>query len=165
MNKCTVRRLWGNLPVKDATEILRVMPTERDVTKATRHDPSACAMAQACRRMFHSRSVLFFRTVAYVDVPQANGTRAVERYFLNANAREQILRFDRTGKFDPAGYTLHAPHKSKRLDAIAKKSREYYSQVEDKYNFNKRHKATPRVIHNVRNGTGAVRTLLLENGD
>ena len=153
-----IQRYWGDLPVVDAKDRLRIMPCAEDIEGATRRDPSMCAMAMACRRMFHSKNVLFLRTVAYVEVPSpVPGKRIVERFFLNKHAREQIAEFDKSGKFDPAGYILHAPHKAGKLDSKRKNNIKYRARVLAG-KAGTRH--NPKMITGVRDGTGHVRMMI-----
>lgn len=111
-----IERLWGNIPVVDATSDLRIFIKQCDIAKATRQDPEYCVLAQACSRLFGSSKVLFYRCVAYVELPDSNGVRKVERFIMKGDARSIVENFD-SGKdvIPDAGFLLRAPKPSEKL--------------------------------------------------
>jgi hypothetical protein len=113
-----IRRVWGDLDVVDAKSDLRVFILPEDVAKATPKDPAACVFAQACRRTFGAKKVLFFRTVAYVELPDDHGKRRVERFIMNSSMRDLIDRWDRGKDIIPdGGFLLRAPSRANTFDA------------------------------------------------
>lgn len=160
-----IRRLWGGLPVVDATKALRLFVRPEDVEKATPKDPGCCVFAQACKRVFNVDKILFFRSVAYVELPDREGKHRVERFFLPLTTRRYIAAFDRgEGIIPEAGFELVPPPPSerfanKRAENRARRAarkelsgtRESGSPRVNLYN------AIPRVLDlTVRSGTGAV---------
>ena len=73
----TLRRFFGDLPVVDADESLRIITNADDIRTAVRKDPRRCVFAQACRRLFGATTVLIFRSVACVRFAGRNGKRTV----------------------------------------------------------------------------------------
>jgi hypothetical protein len=109
-------RLWGDLPVVDSTADLRIIITPEDVRRATRKDPSCCVFAQAAKRQLGSTKVLFYRNVAYVDMPDEQGHRRVERYVMPKSMRGLVEAFDRGQvNIPPGGFLLKAPSPSQTL--------------------------------------------------
>lgn len=160
-----VRRTWGNVPVVDAKRELRVMILPVDVEKATRKDPGCCVFAQACIRSFGATKVLFYRTVAYVELPKEDGTSQVERFVMPKAMRDLIANFDMGKEVIPkAGFVLRPPAKSDSIDTEREKSRLYRENNKRKKLLGEAtgHGGTRRnpspVLHvmEVRNGTGAV---------
>lgn len=112
-----LRREWGDVPVIDAMKDLRVFVMPEDVAAATRKDPGFCVFAQACRRSYGSTKVMFWRTVAYVELPNAEGGIRVERFMLGDGVQALIRRFDEgKGVIPKAGFVLHAPPRGRKLD-------------------------------------------------
>lgn len=176
-----INRLWGDVPVVDATNDLRVFMCEDDIKGAMQKDPAHCVFARACQRSFGSSKVLFFRSVAYVELPKEDGSIRVERFQMGDSMRSMIEAFDRGEKIIPqAGFLLKAPRPSDRLDAVAahskscrkrKKARLLGEKVEDSDESAERiqkeeegigrgkgrYRDKPLVIDlAVRNGTGSV---------
>jgi hypothetical protein len=108
-----LKRHWGDVPVVDAQEDLRVFIQPADVTSATAKDPGHCVFAQACKRQFAATKVLFWRSVAYVELPSRDGKRRVERFIMSSEMRKLIQNFDR-GRTVPnvAGFVLKKPKPS-----------------------------------------------------
>jgi hypothetical protein len=103
--------MFQGRPVEEAKRALRVFPNANDADTAIQKDPAHCAFANACRRMFGSHEVVFFRTIAYVELPDGKGRGAthIERFYLPKAVRRQIIEFDRTGRFVADGYALAPP--------------------------------------------------------
>lgn len=111
-----IERLWGDVPVVDAKNDLRVIVQPCDVELATAKDPGCCVFAQACKRAFGATKVLFFRSVAYVELPTEEGERQVERFYLSNAMCELIKTFDKGNPVLPeGGFLLKAPTPSKTL--------------------------------------------------
>jgi hypothetical protein len=112
-----IRRVWGDIDVVDAQKDLRVFISPEDVLSARSKDPGCCVFAQACKRQFAATKVLFWRTVAYVELPSPSGKRRVERFELSPEMRSLIENFDR-GKKVPieAGFELRAVRPSRAFE-------------------------------------------------
>lgn len=92
---------------------------------AARQDPANCFFAKACQRLFDSTAVVFFRTVAYVDLPNNRGKRRLVRFALPAETRASIVRFDTTGEIAPGGYELLPPMPTQTLERKAASARNF----------------------------------------
>jgi hypothetical protein len=111
-----IQRIWGDVPVVDAKKDLRVVVQPCDVGDAKVKDPGHCVFARACKRSFGSTKVLFFRRVAYVELPCSDGTKRVERFLLTHAMRKLIATFDRGLPVLPeGGFELKAPPPSYTL--------------------------------------------------
>jgi hypothetical protein len=120
-----LQRVFNGLPVIDAKTPLRFFVSSADIQGADRKDPANCVIARACRRLFNSTTVLFWRSIAYVETIDENDKHQVERFVLNQITRRRIARFDRTGKADPAGYMLFPPAVSQQLDSARQYRKEW----------------------------------------
>jgi len=125
MNKLkeALNREWEDLPVVDAEEPLRVTIVESDIVTGKRKSPGCCAFANACRRSFGSSKVLFYRSVAYVEMADENGDRRVERFTLNGAAKAFVADFDKGKQVSTGGFTLNVARPSERLQSLSKKAR------------------------------------------
>ena len=122
--KAQIERLWGDVPVVDAKRPLRVFVQPEDVAAAVRKDPGCCVFAQACKRQFAATKVLFFKSVAYVELPTRNGGRRVERFQMPRDMRSLIENFDRGKAVDNfAGFELLPPNPSYTLDGLAEQNK------------------------------------------
>lgn len=110
-------RFFKGLPVKEATTPLYIVANSQDAKRAVQGDPEACALAQSCKRLFDSTAALFFRSRAYIDLPDTKGKRAVHRFRLTQETRDAIIEFDATGEFPPGGFVLLPFQPSQTLDA------------------------------------------------
>ncbi len=114
-----IRRLWGELEVVDAEKDLRVFIRPSDVKDARTKDPGHCVFAKACQRQFDATKVMFFKSVAYVDLPGVDGVRRVERFQMSPDMRKLVESFDRGKPFrDVAGFELRKPRPSYTLEAL-----------------------------------------------
>lgn len=120
-----VGRFFQGLPVIDAAEPLRVVVNRADVAGARKLDPNNCAFAKACRRLFDAHTVLVLRRTAYVELPDRNGRRIVNRFVISNATADKIITFDQTGEFPEGGFIFSAPPPSKTMDAHVKYAREY----------------------------------------
>lgn len=121
-----IRRLWGNMEVLDAETNISVIIRPEDVSDAVAKDPGACVFAQACKRTFDARKILFFRTVAYVEMPNEDGRRIVRRFRLTSGTRALIEAFDRgEGVIPGGGFILKSPSKGARLEYKRKRNRDW----------------------------------------
>ena len=112
-----IKRVWGDVEVVDAKKDLRVFIQPEDVSKATKKDPGCCVFAQACKRQFAATKVLFWRSVAYVELPGPRGKRRVERFILSSDVRDLIENFDKGNDVATlAGFELKAPGPSRTFE-------------------------------------------------
>jgi hypothetical protein len=119
-----IKRHWGDLEVIDARKDLRVFIQPEDVRSATAKDPGCCVFAQACKRQFSASKVLFWRSVAYVELPGPDGKRRVERFILSPEMRDLIENFDKGNTVaDVAGFELKKPRPSHTLAGKIQKNR------------------------------------------
>ena len=111
-----IKRHLGDLEVVEAPKDLRVFIQPEDVKTATAKDPGCCVFAQACKRQFAATKVVFWRAVAYVDLPGPDGKRRVERFLLSPEMRDLIENFDKGNKVaESAGFELKAPSPGRTL--------------------------------------------------
>jgi hypothetical protein len=111
-NKSTeeIQRLWGDVEVIDAEKDLRVFIKPEDVSSAKTKDPGCCVFAQACKRQFAATKVMFWKSVAYVELPGKDGHRRVERFILSPAMRSLIEDFDKGNPVAlSAGFELKRP--------------------------------------------------------
>lgn len=120
-----IRRLWGDVVVVDAEREIRIFIRPDDIANAIRKDESACVFAQACRRLYGCTKVMFFKSVAYIELPQDDGTKRVERFEMRDAMRRIVEAFDRGETVIPeAGFLLKPPRPSGRLDNERKRGAE-----------------------------------------
>ena len=135
-NKClrlqSITRLWGGIPVKDSEHDLRVIIKPCDVKGAVEKDPENCVFAKACRRSFGTKKVLFFRRIAYVEIPDENGESKVERFFMSESVHNLIRDFDRGNAIIPhGGFLLKAPSPSNTLESKRIKQRANEKRIKE----------------------------------
>ena len=169
-----IKRIWGDVEVVDAAKDLRVFVQPCDIDSAIKKDPGCCVFAQACKRQFAATKVLFWKHVAYVELPGPDGKRRVERFHLSVSMRKLIENFDKGDPILPeAGFELktvppseafgqRAKRNAKRL--LQKKARKealLNGTINSGGNEEEERKAkdkTPQIIDlEVRNGSGRVR--------
>lgn len=154
-----MKRLWGDFPVVDASSELRVFPNAKDIHDGRPKDPTNCAFSQACKRLYGSSKVMFLRNVAYVDLPQADGSRRVERFMLTQPMRRLIEEFDQTGVASPGGYVLRPPTPSFTFEG--RKEYNDRRQGRERVEHGPYGKRTdPLTLAGVRNGAGAVQAAM-----
>lgn len=124
-----IKRHWGDVEVVDAQANLRVFIQPEDVRSATKKDPGCCVFAQACKRQFAATKVLFWRSVAFVELPAPTGGRRVERFELSPQMRDLIDNFDR-GQEVPslAGFELKRPRPSQTFEGMARRKKAYHAK-------------------------------------
>jgi hypothetical protein len=114
-----LRRVFGDMEVVEATEALHIQPRPRDIKTAKRDDPANCAFSRACQRMYDSSVVLFFRTVAYVDLLDEHSVRKIYRFRIDRPAQEFIKAFDAGEDVGPGGFRLSPPPPGMTLNGAA----------------------------------------------
>lgn len=115
-----LKRWFEGLEVVEAEKELRIQPNAEDVKTAIRGDPRNCVFSRACQRMWGSRLVAFFGTVAYVDLLDGAGKRRVERFMISANGSKELRAWDEGKRFTPKGFLLLPPPPSNTLAGKAK---------------------------------------------
>ena len=159
-NAKLLKRIFGGLPVVDAKHGLRIFATKYDIGLAKRKDPTNCVWAKACRRLYGSKIVAFFRTVAYIELQDSKGNLRVERFMLTRPTIRSIASFDRTGKVDPAGYNLLPPSPRRTMDYNLQWSREYQATTRHRTPVTKKGTGPKKkIIAEVRDGKGLVKFL------
>lgn len=111
-------RMFHGMPVRDGTSSIRVQPNKTDIKKAVPGDPTHCAYAECLRRQWSAPNVWIFKTVAYVQLLDENGSAVIERYAIHEEARWYLDRFDNGDEVHPAGFVLTPPNMTAKLDNI-----------------------------------------------
>jgi hypothetical protein len=117
-----LNRMFKGMPVRDATGNMLISVVPADEVGAKPRDATDCVYAKACKRMYDSSAVLFFKRVVYVDLPEEDGTRVVRRFFASSKMTNAITEYDKTGTFKAGTYLLTAPGKGRSLEAHRKSS-------------------------------------------
>lgn len=165
-----IRRFFDGLEVIEAKRELRIQPNAVDSKDAVRDDPTACVFSRACQRVYGSQAVLFFKTIAYVDLlgtrGKSKGKRRIERFTIGHAGRKFIRDFDAGKVTSPAGFVLLPPSQCATLVGVAqskarlkKKSREAILVGQKRYGSKakrKPRKASVSRIKGLRNGMGMV---------
>lgn len=119
-----LKKWFGELEVIEAKKGIRIQPNESDIKNAVRNDPMKCVFSKACQRMWSAKTVVFFGTVAYVDLLDKNGVRHVERFMISSAGQKFIKAFDRGQKLSLKGFWLNAPTKSQTAKERTKNSKQ-----------------------------------------
>lgn len=99
-----------HLPIIDAKRPVTLVITKRDVTTADTKEPAHCVVAKACKRMMNAAEVRVHLSRTYVRANEGNWTR----FFTPRSLRQEIIAFDRGGKFEPGQYQLGVIPKAKQ---------------------------------------------------
>ena len=75
-----LKRYFGPLECVDAKKDIRVFVSRIDFKGARRKDETNCVLARACKRAFGCTKVMVLRGRAYLDLPQEDGSRKLERF-------------------------------------------------------------------------------------
>lgn len=94
-----------NVPIESARKSLTFIVEPEDVSKAARHTSDSCAAAIACRERLKVIDVRVHMSRVYIRFSKGKWLR----YLVSPKLREQIISFDREGKFAPGTYTLYPP--------------------------------------------------------
>jgi hypothetical protein len=106
------------LPIVNPTAPHRIVVTAGDVRRAKPMDETACAFAKACMRLDPDvERVQFKKTRAYLVYPDR-----IERYVNPAAVQQEIVAFDRGGRFAPGEYELRPLSPSQRRKPTGKVS-------------------------------------------
>ena len=158
---------WGDLPVVDATENLRLMVLQPDIETGQRMVPACCAFSNACTRSYGSGKVVFYRSVCYVEMADESGRKIIERYTMGTRTEKFIREFDEGKAVKPGAYVLNAPRPSERLLSEGKKARNRRAVAKRKAEilagtrvpgvYNKKETPVTADVAMVRTGKGRVR--------
>lgn len=139
-----IRSIDG-LPVIDAKRALQIVVQPGDISRSLRangrKEPDSCAMAKAMRRQTHCKDVRIHLARTYVRQNDGNW----QRYMTPGALRQEIIAFDRGGRFEPGAYLLKVAQPSKK--ATGKRQG---SDKDKRKNKKRRH--SPTVVKNVRTG-------------
>ena len=142
-----LKRCFGDMEVAEATEALHIQPQRCDIKNAKRDDPANCAFSRACQRMYDSSVVLFFRTVAYVDLLDEHGVRKVHRFRIEPPAQEFIRAFDAGEDVGPGGFRLSPPPPGMTLNGVAEQRRKRTASRREAILKGETHEPDPRFRH------------------
>lgn len=98
------------LPVFDAKKPIKLHVTSADIRNADKKKPNSCAVAKACYRELHAKEVRVHLSRVYVRTNDMNW----QRYMTPVNMRQEIVAFDRGGKFAPGEYHIMKPNPAKK---------------------------------------------------
>lgn len=121
-DRVRLKRWFGELEVVEAKKELRVQPNDLDIASAIQGDPRNCVFSRACQRQWGSTFVVFFGTVAYLDLLGPDGVRRIERFVLSRAAKRFIKAFDAGETMDPRGFSLLPPSRSQTADEITRQT-------------------------------------------
>jgi hypothetical protein len=91
------------LPVIDAKRPLTLHITGRDISLANPKQPHACAAARACLRELGAKEARIHLGRIYIRTNNGNW----QRYQTPGALRDEIIAFDRGGRFEPITVELH----------------------------------------------------------
>lgn len=133
-----LKRLFGDLPIDDATTVLQVFPNEADCKKAVPRDPRLCVVALTLARTLGATNAIVLKHYVYVDHPGKDGVRRIYRYQVTSSLKRAIKFFDRYGRFNPNyQFLLRPPRKSHSLVGMRVRRRRYLRTDAGKANYEK----------------------------
>jgi hypothetical protein len=97
-----VKEIEG-LKVVNSKKSMKISITPADVKKAKRKDPECCVIAQNCLARDGVKDAKIHLSRAYLRL---NGKEWV-RFMVPRNLRQEIIAFDRGGRFAPGEYVLY----------------------------------------------------------
>lgn len=120
-----IYKVFGeNIEIVESTYPLLVQPTKVDVVGATPKDPNNCVFNRAIKRMYGSQVAIFWKKVAYIDLPGTDGVRRVNRFVVSKGATQQLGDFDRGKPFkEGMAIMLDTPPKAQTLKANRKRGK------------------------------------------
>lgn len=113
-----LQRYIDGLEVKEAENAIRIVTRPVDWERAVPGDPKDCGLARVCQRTFGGEAI-FFRTVAYVQIPDEVGVLHWERFMIPRGPAQDAIRnwdLDNEGTSD-AGFVLRPPKSSETAEA------------------------------------------------
>jgi hypothetical protein len=102
-----------NIPIIDATSPIMIGVAVDDIKKAKAKNSKCCAFARAAQHEPGVVAAYFFRSMAFLEYPDR-----MVRYALPADARTEIVSFDRAGVMAPGEYRLAPVPKSQKLASL-----------------------------------------------
>lgn len=135
------------LPIVDATKPLALLIDDKDVKGANVKEPAECVVARACRNHLHAIEVRVHLSRIYIRFNKGNWQR-----FLTPKAmRDEIIAFDRGGRFQTGTFALAPPNPNARLTGKrtgGKKDRFSHASK----NPNRKSRRAPNILKDVRTG-------------
>jgi hypothetical protein len=119
--KPKIVRTFAGLPVYEAGHDQTIVLRPEDIKCAVQGDPRHCAFANAAKRMFSADTVIFDRTVAYIELPDEGNKKALIRFTLPHKTVACLKHFDETGQAPEGGFKLRAPTPARTLDERRKR--------------------------------------------
>lgn len=104
------------LPIREARKPIKLLPTEVDVKKARRKDPTCCVAATAFKRMKNVKRVHVYRSRTYV---QFKGDPFWTRYKTPVRLAANTVTYDKAGIFDLEDYVFPPLQPTQRGDTRA----------------------------------------------
>jgi hypothetical protein len=163
-----VRDVLGDYPIVEATADILIYVSAADAEEAIPGDPNNCIFAKACKRSYGSRGVLFFPTIAYIDMPNEHGERVVFRAGVKEATRRAIEALDLAGERREGTFRLYAIPKSNTLAVMKKNQRRRTQELKkSKRSINPVRSAAAKKSNaqrkaatyiGLRDGAGAIRT-------
>lgn len=89
------------LLVREARKPIRLLPTEQDIKKAKRKDPTCCVAATAFKRMKNVKRVHVYRSRTYVEF---KGDGFWTRFKTPVRLAANTVTYDKAGIFDLEDY-------------------------------------------------------------
>lgn len=104
--------------IREARRAIKLLPTESDIKRAKRKDPTCCVAATAIKRMKGVKQVRVYRSRTYV---QYAGDAHWTRYKTPVRLAANTVTYDKAGIFDLEDYTFSPLQPTQR--AAARKAR------------------------------------------
>ena len=123
-----VRATFGGLPLVEAKADTYIYVSKDDIEQAVPGDPNNCMFSKACKRSFGSRAVLFYPSVAYVDM-SVGGKRVVMRFHLPKKSHDAILAFDANDDVREETFLLKSVSRSRTLEMSRRRQKEWKGEL------------------------------------
>lgn len=137
-----VRQFFGDYPIIEATADTFIYVSADDAAMAIPGDARRCSFANACKRSYGSRGVLFYKTVAYIDMKYpVTGEHVVFRFAIKEETRKAIEALDLDGDRREGTFRLYAISKSNMLKEI-KRRRDRQSREREE----RKRRGEPRLV-------------------
>lgn len=124
-------------PVVDSKKKVVLTVTPLDVKKGRVKSPDACAVAIACVRQLGCKQAVVHATRTYLRIDMK-----WTRYFSPAAIKNELIAFDRGGKFEPGKYTLEPIPQSQREGEYAKRG---YEANKSRRRISRKNHMTPNI--------------------